>query len=471
MKTLYFDCFSGASGDMILGALIDAGADLEKIRGQLAMLDVRGYTLRADKVNKHGIMATQFQVLIEGDEGGRHGHAHSSHAHSHQDQHGHGHGHSHDHGHAQDHGHADAHSHSHHEHGHEHADSREHAQGHAHSHEHAHQPHRHLKDIVALIERAPLPEAVKAASVETFRRIGAAEAEVHGTTIEKIHFHEVGAVDSIVDIVGAHLALEQIKPERIVASPLHVGSGTVKCAHGVMPVPAPATALLLKHAPSYGGEVRGELVTPTGAALITQLAQSFGPQPVMEVEAVGTGSGVMNLPDRPNVLRVMIGNAMAMEGEIAAPAGDKSGSVTVLETNIDDMNPELIAPLMEDLFKAGARDAFITPVMMKKGRPGHLITVIADDELAQRIVTVLFRASTTLGVRMRREQRVCLEREWRPVATPWGKVRIKIGRRNGSIENTAPEYEDCARIAGEAGVPVRKVYEIALAAAVRGDWV
>lgn len=393
MKTLYFDCFSGAAGDMIVGALIDAGADFDVIRDALSTLGVDGYDVRAEKVNKHGTMATQFHVDVD-----------ASHGH----------------------------------------------------------PHRHLRHIVEIIEQGTLPESVKAASLETFRKIAECEAEVHGTTPEKIHFHEVGAVDSIVDIVGAHLALDQLKPDRILSSSLHVGSGTVKCAHGVMPVPAPATALLLRGVPSYGGDVDGELVTPTGAALIAQLATGFGPMPEMSVDAVGSGSGVKDLPDRPNVLRVLLGATADVAGT--------NETIVVMEANIDDMNPELLPPLVSDLLEAGVRDAFLTPILGKKGRPAHLVTVLLDESKVNDVSEVLFRGSTTLGVRMRKESRICLERELRNVKTPWGAVSVKIGLHHGEARSAAPEYEDCARLAKESGVAALAVYEAAHAAAVKGEF-
>ena len=392
MKTLYFDCFCGAAGDMIAGALIDAGADFDAIRDGLATLDVSGYRVSARKIDKHGIMATKFDVEIDAE----HGH-----------------------------------------------------------------PHRHLRHIVEIIESGDLPTEVKEASLETFRRIADAEAEVHGTTSEKIHFHEVGAVDSIVDVVGSHLALHQLKPARILSSALHVGSGTVKCAHGIMPVPAPATALLLRGIPSYGGEVDGELVTPTGAALIAQIADEFGPMPEMRVEAIGSGSGTKDLPDRPNVLRVLIGET--------AQGGAGTEPIVVVEANIDDMNPEFFPPLISDLLEAGARDAFLTPILGKKGRPAHLITILVDEVELNSVTGVLFRGSTTLGLRMRREQRICLEREWKTASTPWGDVRVKIGRFEGGTTSTAPEYDDCVRVASEGGVSAKEVYEAAHAAAVKGD--
>lgn len=306
-----------------------------------------------------------------------------------------------------------------------------------------------------------LPDAVKTASIATFERIAVAEAKVHGTTPEKIHFHEVGAVDSIVDIVGVHLAIHQLAPDRIESSPLHVGKGTVKCAHGIMPVPAPATSLLLEGVPSYAADVDGELVTPTGAALIAQLAESYGPMPAMTVRATGNGAGNKDLPDRPNIVRVLLGDA------VSAPA---TATINVIEANIDDMSPELLAPLIGQLLDAGARDAFFTPVFGKKGRPGHLLTVLAKDEERDALAQTILEQTTTFGLRMRREERIELERSWRTVSTPWGEVRVKVGGRNGSFTTQAPEFEDCRQAADKSGVPVRRVYEAAMAAAVKGEW-
>ncbi len=392
MKVLYFDCFCGAAGDMIAGALIDAGADFDSLCKALDTLGVDGYHVTAKKIDKHGVMATKFDVIID-----------------------------------------DTHS----------------------------QPERHLRDIAEIVEGGDLPREVKEASLETFRRIAEAEAEVHGASPEEIHFHEVGAVDSIVDIVASHLALHQLKPGRIVSSALHVGSGTVKCAHGIMPVPAPATALLLRGVPTYGGDVKGELVTPTGAALIAQIADEFGTMPEMRVEAIGSGSGTKDLPDRPNVVRVLL-------GETAQESAGAS-HIVVVEANIDDMNPELFPPLISDLLGTGARDAFLTPILGKKGRPAHLITILVNELELNSVVGVLFRGSTTLGLRMRREQRICLEREWKTASTPWGDVRVKIGRFDGATTSTAPEYDDCVRVASEGGVSAKEVYNAAHAAAVKGE--
>lgn len=387
MKTLYFDCYSGAAGDMIVGALIDAGADFDSLRKTLLSLGVDGFDVAVEKVKKKGIMATKFHVHID--------------------------------------------------------------------EKHAH-PHRHLRHVVEIIEKGALPDPVREASIETFRRIGVAEAEVHGTTVEKVHFHEVGAVDSIVDIVGAHLALHALGIERVLASPLHVGSGTVQCAHGLMPVPAPATALLLKGAPSYGGDIEGELVTPTGAALIAQLASNFGPMPPMSIDITAYGAGTRDLADRPNVIRVLI-------GETANVAGNEE-TITVLEANIDDMHGELFPPLVEALMRAGARDAFVTPVLGKKGRPAQQVSVLCDRDTVHALAAILFRESTTFGVRYRDERRLVLDRSWQEVQTSYGAVRIKLAKQNGAIVTRAPEFDDCRKLADAGNVPVRAVYEAALAA-------
>ena len=392
MRALYFDCFSGISGDMTVGALIDAGADFQAIQEALSSLHVPGFRLEAVRAAKKGIMATQFRVVLD---------------------------------------------------------------------EHEHHPHRHLHHVVGIIRGGALPESVKAAAIQTFELLAEAEAAVHGTTIDKIHFHEVGAVDSIVDIVAAQYAMHLLGVERFYASALHVGAGAVRCDHGWMPVPAPATAKLLEGKPTYGGEVQGELVTPTGAALIVQCVSSFGAAPVMRVERIGYGSGTRDYPDRPNVLRVLI-------GEI--DADQAAESITVMEANIDDMNPELLPALLSALLGAGARDAFITPILGKKGRPAHCVSALCDADNTHAVSEAFFQHSTTLGVRMREERRLVLERSWKSVRTPWGPVRVKLGMRAGAVSNAAPEFEECRARADAAGVPVKQVYETALAAAIKGEF-
>ena len=393
MKILHLDCFSGISGDMTVGALIDAGADFERIRGALESLGIDSFSVEAPKVIKKGVFATQFKVI-------------------------------------------------------------------EHRHEHV---HRHLKHCVDIINKGMLPKPVKEAAIETFELIAVAEAQVHGTTKDKIHFHEVGAIDSIVDIVAAQLGFYLLGVERITSSPLHVGSGTVRCAHGVMPVPAPATALLLMDIPTYAGKVEGELVTPTGAALVKQRASAIGPMPAMRVQAIGYGAGTKDLQDRANVLRVLIG-----EADTATLEGTET--ITVVEANLDDMTGELFPPLVQALLVAGARDAFLTPVLGKKGRPAHVISALCDEAKVGAVIQALFANSTTLGVRTRNEQRIVLPRAMKKVSTPWGEVRVKLGTFQGNTNSAAPEYEDCAALAAEKKATVRAVYEAALAAALKGEF-
>lgn len=393
MRTLYFDCFSGAGGDMIVGALLDAGADAATLRSALGSLPVEGYQIHIEKVVKKGIAATQFSVRI--DPGVR-------------------------------------------------------------------QPHRHVHHVLDIIEKGDLPASVKKAAAETFRRIAVAEAEVHGTSIEKVHFHEVGAIDSIIDVVGAHLALHLLGVEAVYASPLQVGSGTISGEHGVMLVPAPATALLLKGIPWYAGDVKTELVTPTGAAILSQIVQEFGPMRPARVDSIGYGSGTRDLADRANVLRVFLGETVK--------TWPRSEEICVIETNVDDMTPELLAPLIGDLIDRGARDAFVTPVLGKKGRLAHLVTVLCDASELGDMLEQVFRGSSTFGVRIRTEERVCLDREWKIAETPWGEVRVKLGSLAGSgIQRAAPEFDDCRRVATENNVSVVDVYQAALAAAIKGE--
>ena len=324
------------------------------------------------------------------------------------------------------------------------------------------QPHRHLPDILRLIEQAALPAAVKTAATATFQTLGAAEAEVHGLPIEKVHFHEVGAADSIVDIVAANLALHDLGIEHVIASPLVVGSGTVQCDHGIMPVPAPATALLLCGLPWKSGDAQKELATPTGVALVKQWAAAFGTVPIMNTTAVGYGAGTRDLSDRANVLRVFLGQMETVAAETTP--------IFVLETNIDDMNPELTALLIPATLEAGARDAFITPVMAKKGRAAHCLTVLCDSERIEAVMEAVFRNSGTLGIRIREERRRTLEREIRTVTTQWGAIPVKVGLQRNAIHCVAPEFDVCCRLAKEHGVAPRRVYESALTAALRGEF-
>jgi pyridinium-3,5-bisthiocarboxylic acid mononucleotide nickel chelatase len=417
LRILYFDCFSGASGDMILGSLIDAGVPLEAVRGALGSLAIASDMVWTDRVVRAGVSATKFCVRGEDQP---HDHAHD---HEGEQNHGHGHGH---------HGSGAA------------------ATTHA-SHEtvhHHHGPHRTLTEINHLIDGSALSAIGKDRAKALFHRLGEAEADIHGIGIDQVHLHEVGATDSVIDIVGTVFAMEQIGADRVVSSPLNVGSGAIRAAHGLYPVPAPATMRLLQGAPIYAGAQQAELLTPTGALLVTGYAQEFGPTPAMRLERVGYGAGTRDLPDTPNVLRVLIGtadNAQAVH------------TVVVIEAEIDDMNPQIFGVLMERLLGEGALDVFYTPIQMKKNRPGTLLTVIAAPADRDRLTSLVFRETTSIGVRYREMTRERLDRETIAVETPYGPIRVKVARRQGTILNASPEFDDCARAARERDVPVKDV--------------
>ena len=392
MKTAYFDCFSGVSGDMTLAALLACGVDEAAFRAQLSMLNVPGYELRVQRVTRSGITATDVDVhLIEAEQG--HG--------------------------------------------------------------------RHLADIAAILDSSPLPPHVRQKALAVFTRLADAEAKIHGTTREQIHFHEVGAVDAIVDIVGSCLLLDMLGVERVVTSSIPCGHGTIRCQHGIMPVPAPATMELLEGFPVHSVDIRGELVTPTGAALLTTLADpaTAGKMPAMRVLTSGFGAGKKQFkPDMPNLLRVILG-----ETEEPAPGGDATPqTVAVLETNLDDQNPEGFDLLMERAFAAGALDVFFAPVQMKKNRPAMLLSVLCPPDKADALAALLFRETGTFGIRAREQRRYTLARSWRTVVTEFGDIRLKAGAWLGEEVTVAPEYEDCKRAAQAHGVPLRRIYEAAL---------
>ena len=432
MKVLYFDCFAGAAGDMVLGALIDAGVKLEEIRHALGSLAIAPGTVWTERVTRTGIAATKFCVKGE--------RAPLDHAHDN----GRGHDHDSDRRDSRDHG----HDHGHHRHGHSHVHTEPHEEKH-------HQIHRTLADINRLIDDSALSRTGKERAKELFARLGEAEAAIHGTPLAQVHLHEVGALDSIIDIVGTVFAMETLGTERIVASPLNVGSGSVRTAHGVYPVPAPATARLLKNAPIYAGPQNVEMVTPTGALLITGYAQEFGPVPPMRVAQIGYGAGNRDFADMPNVLRVLIGEA---------DAAAASHTVVVLEAEIDDMNPQIFGVLMDRLLAHGALDVFYTPIQMKKNRPGTLLTVIATPQTREALTGTIFRETTTIGVRYREMTRECLDRRTVTVTTSVGDVRIKVAARNGRVLNAAPEFEDCVRLAGEHDLPAKTIQALAMKA-------
>ena len=428
---------------MVLGALIDAGVALDDIRRALGSLAISPDSVWTEPVSRAGIRATKFCVVGE-EPVAVHAHEHSqAHAHDHDHAHGHGHSGIGDRGSGVGEG-----SNHHHDHGHSHTPGHAHDAGHHHA-------HRSLAEIGRLIEQSALSGRGKARAKALFQQLGAAEAAIHGTTPEKVHLHEVGALDSIIDIVGAVYALESLGVDRVVASPLNVGSGSIRSAHGLYPVPAPATLRLLKGAPIYSGPQQAEMVTPTGALLVTSYATEFGAIPPMKVSAIGYGAGSRDFPDTPNVLRVLIG-----EADTKAP----SASVVVIEADIDDMNPQLFGVVMDALQAEGALDVFYTAIQMKKNRPGTLLTVVAPPDARERLTATIFRETTTIGVRYREMSRECLDRDEVTVTTPLGAVRVKVARRDGRVVNASPEFDDCARIARERNVPVKEVQALAIKA-------
>ena len=446
-KTVYFDCFSGASGDMVLGALLDLGLPLDGLRSALGSLAIDYGQITAERVLRAGVSATRFRATADEAErgGGRdRGHVHSrSHTHSHEHAHVHSHTHAHDH----DAPHADRQAGV--------VDVHTHQRGHDHAQEHGPHAHHSLAEIRRLIDRSALSPQGKERASHLFHRLAEAEAAIHEMPIERVHLHEVGALDSIIDIVGAVYGMEWLGADDIVSSPLNVGGGSVECAHGVFPVPAPATARLLQGVPVYAGEVAHELVTPTGALLITGYARRFGALPPMRLDTIGYGAGARDVKAHPNVLRMLVGKA----------SGDRAAeTVAVLECEIDDMNPQIFGPLMDRLFDAGALDVFYAPVQMKKNRPGTLVTVLTSPARREAALSVLFAETTTIGVRRQEVVRECLEREVRLIDTPVGPIRFKIARRDGCVLNASPEFDDCARAATEQKLPVKDVQAIAIKA-------
>jgi pyridinium-3,5-bisthiocarboxylic acid mononucleotide nickel chelatase len=431
MRIAYLDCFAGISGDMFLGALIDAGVDPKILHEAIAALNLNA-TLKIEKVDRSGISATKAHVY-DGDNIAEHTHQHeTSHPHEHEpSSHNHEHTHTHDHPHS-------------------------HEPTHTHNHEHTHG--RSLTVIRNLINAAALAPAVKQTAIQAFELLGASEAKIHNIPIEKIHFHEVGAVDAIVDIVATSAGIHSLAITKWFCSPLNVGGGMVDCAHGRFPVPAPATADLLRGLPTYSAHIEKELVTPTGAALIRALAPTFGPQPAMRVQQIGYGAGTRNPKDLPNVLRLSIGES---DEATTSPHTD---TVAILETAIDDLSPQILAYVTERALALGALDVMSTAVQMKKGRLGTLLTVLADDAQVPVLEDLLLRETSTLGVRIHHERRSCLDRAHTTVVTPYGEIRIKLGSRSGEILNAAPEFEDCRAAAAKHNVPLKLVQQAAIAA-------
>ena len=438
MRIAYLECFSGISGDMFLGALVDAGVSPQLLQDTVAALGL-GAKLEISRVMRSGISATKVDVWIDGEKDmPREEYWAKQEASQSHDHHDHGHGHDHDHVHLQ-------------EHHHSHGESSRAGAPAPHKHEHS---HRGLTEIRKIISAAQISESAKKTAISIFEALGSAEAKIHDVPVETIHFHEVGAVDAIVDIVCAAVGVEALGVDEIVCSSLNVGGGTVKCAHGTFPVPAPATVELLKDAPVYSANVQAELVTPTGAAIVKTLAKRFSAFPEMKVEKSAYGAGSRDFPGHPNVLRIVI-------GEVAAKmtAKTQSDTISVLEANLDDLNPQVFGYVMDRLLDEGALDVFGVPVQMKKSRPGTLLTVLCKPEDEDKLTQLVFSETTTLGIRRREESRQALARRWESVRTEWGEVRIKIASMNGTVTNYAPEYEDCRRIAAEHHVPLKTVMQ------------
>ena len=440
MRIAYLDCFSGISGDMFMGALVDAGVSPKLLEDTVAALDI-GARLEISRVVRGGISATKVDVYANGEKDLPRQVFWEQQGHDHEDSHVWGRG---------------------------SAPPRTGQSPVPTQHgptQHGHGHGRSLTDICETIEKAAISSTAKATAIRIFEALGEAEAEVHGTSIARVHFHEVGAVDAMVDIVCAAVGAESLAVEEWVCSPLNVGGGTVKCAHGTLPVPAPATLKLLRDAPVYSSGPQVELVTPTGAAIVKTLSSRFSPFPVMKIEKAGYGAGTREFPEHPNLLRLTIGEASPADGASTSPSTSPSISnerITVLEANLDDLSPQVLAYAMERLLAEGALDVFSIPVQMKKSRPGALLTVLAKMEDANRLTKLIFAETTTLGVRRREEQRQTLSRRWETVDTTWGPVRIKIANMNGSVSNYAPEYEDCRTLAEAQHVPLRTVMQEAI---------
>ncbi|MCZ7553071.1 MAG: nickel pincer cofactor biosynthesis protein LarC [Anaerolineales bacterium] len=447
MRAIYFDCFAGISGDMIVGALVDLGLDPDDLISELKKLPVEGFRVELSDVEKQGIRAKAFRVYLEHETGERLADVEFR----------------------------------------ESAvltpDAGTHAEHHSHTHTHAHtHAHNHLSEILECIEQSKLSERVRSQASAIFNRLGAAEAKVHGVPLEKVHLHEVGGLDAIVDITSAAIGLEKLGVDAVLASPLHLGGGFVRTSHGVLPVPAPATAELLAGAQVYTTEISGELVTPTGAAILMNFIQRFGPLPRMHVLGVGYGAGSR---DRsfPNVLRAYLGELPLEEETVPArlprfphqeqhnvpltPAGYQEGLAVVLESNIDDSNPQMFEYLMDRLFEAGALDVGLLPISMKKTRPGVALQVMAHPENVDDLLRIIFEESTTIGVRSYPVTKHMLPRQIETVETEFGSVRVKIARLGAKVVNVKPEYEDCRALAIQLGLPIKEVYLAAMNAVSR----
>jgi uncharacterized protein (TIGR00299 family) protein len=458
MKTLYLDIFSGISGDMLIGALIDLGVDGVKLDQELKKLGLAGYHLHILRGEKAHISGIKFDVHLH-EHGHDDGHGHEGHEH-HEHEHSHAGGETHTHSHTHSHGeHHDEHGHSHEEHGHQH--SHEHDHGHGHEHQHEHSDSRNFAQIKKLILQSALSDWVKEKSLSVFQRIAVAEGKIHGLPPEEVHFHEVGAVDSIVDIVGGCVGLELLGKPRVLAAPVVEGTGWINCAHGLFPIPAPATLQILgaRGIAITQCEEPQELVTPTGAAMLAEFAENFGPMQNLVASRIGFGLGTRDNKTRPNVLRAILGES---SGAASAAHDWETDTIAVLETNLDDLNAEILGHFMERALAAGALDVFHTPIQMKKNRPGVLLTVLCAAADADKFSELMLRETSALGVRRSSAERRKLRREFVAVKTVYGEVTVKIGKLDGKIVQSAPEFESCKKVADSAGVPLKAVFEAAL---------
>ncbi len=444
MKIAYLDCFSGISGDMFLGALLDAGVPLSVLEDAVSSLGIEAQ-LRAGRVDRSGISATKVDVLTkdgrpaEALTGGKDHHSHN-HEHPHEEA-------------THSHGAGDA--------GHSHPGQGSHS-GHSHG--------RSLSVIRKMILDSSLASTVQQTALDAFERLGAAEAKIHNVPVETIHFHEVGALDSIVDIVATAAGCHWLQIDEWICSPLNVGGGHVHCAHGTFPVPAPATLELLRDLPVYSSGVQKELVTPTGAALLRALQVKSSAFPAMSMQATGYGAGSNNPPGRPNVLRLVVGESTARvsSGHSRQAAGREQ--IGIIETTIDDATPQLLSYVADRLLAAGASDVVRTPVVMKKGRSGIQLTVVCSPEKAPRLQKLIFQETTTLGLRYREEEKHILNRSFVNVETEWGTVPMKIGRtQDGEMMTCSPEYEDCRKLAEKNGAALKQVMQAAVAAFLAGQ--
>jgi pyridinium-3,5-bisthiocarboxylic acid mononucleotide nickel chelatase len=419
-RILYFDCFSGISGDMTIGALLDLGIDQDLFLAELNKIHLDEFEIEIKRGLKKGISGTDFTVHLTHQE-----HSHEEHTHEHED------------------------DHNHHEHTHEHHHNHSHEHKHTQEHHHTEKPHDHaltrnLSDIYKIIDSSDLSEYVKTASKKIFLIVAEAEAKIHAKTIDEVHFHEVGAVDSIVDIIGAAICLEMLQIDQIQCSEINLGSGFVHCEHGIFPVPAPATLEILKGVPVYSKNAKKELTTPTGAAILKALCSDFGSLPEFIIEKIGYGLGKRDM-ETPNVLRVIVGKKKS------------PSTLTMLETNIDNMNPEIYSYLFPKLLDNKALDVFVTPIIMKKNRPANILSVLCNEEMAGQLEEILFTETSTLGIRKYKVEREELQREFKNVTTRYGMITVKYAFRNGKLLKFTPEYEDCRLIAEKTNIPLIQI--------------